>query len=127
MSLDRMKSNAIGRQVDCHLLSVDEIRSRCPHINTEDLKGGLFVPGDGVADPIEICLALTHLAKDMGVHVVPQCEVTEVVVGRDGAVHGVETDHGFIRCEAFVNCAGLAARNVATLSKPRVQVGTDEN
>ncbi len=70
-----MKSNAVGRQVDCELLNVDQIAKRCPYINTDDLKGGLWVPGDGVADPREICMALTHLSRDMGVHVVPQCEV----------------------------------------------------
>ncbi len=105
------------------MLTVDEIRSRLPHLNVEDLRGGLWVPGDGVADPLEICLALTHLAKEMGVHVVPQCEVKQVLVDpKRDAVRGVETDKGFVECDAFVNCAGIKARKVATLSKPRVQV-----
>ncbi len=43
------------------------------------------------------------------------------MVGKDGAVRGVETDKGFIKCEMFVNSAGLWARHVATLSRPRVQ------
>ncbi len=118
----RMKSTAVGRQVECQILSVAEVAAHCPQMNTDDLKGGLWVPGDGVAEPIEICHALVHLAKDMGVHVVPECEVIKVAVDADGAVEGVETDKGFIRCENFVNSAGIWARQVATLSKPRVQV-----
>ena len=71
----RLLSNAIGRQVECKLLTPDEVQSLCPDLFVDDLQGGLHVPGDGVANPLEICLALAHLCKDLGVHVVPKCEV----------------------------------------------------
>ncbi len=73
--LARMKSNAVGRQVDCHILTPSEIKDLCPLLKVDDLKGGLHVPGDGVANPLEICLGLVHLCHGLGVHVIPHCEV----------------------------------------------------
>jgi len=116
-----MKSNAVGRQVDCDIWSVKQIAESYPKMNVGDLKGGLWVPGDGFADPVEICKALIHLAADMGVHVVPQCEIIRVRA-EDGAVSAVETDKGFVECRAFINAAGTQARYVGTLSNPRVQI-----
>lgn len=72
-----MKSNALGRGVSCSILSVPQIGEICPHIYLDDLKGALHVPEDGVADPVEICLALALLAhQEGGVTLVPHCEVS---------------------------------------------------
>ena len=48
------------------------MKQYCGLVHTEDLLGGLWVPGDGVANPHEICLALGCEAMDKGVRVVEQ-------------------------------------------------------
>ena len=90
-------------------------------LEINDLKGGLWIPGDGVANPYEICLALSHLAAEKGAKIVQHCEVEEVLVEND-KVSGVKTNKGTITCEHFVNTAGFWARHIGTLSTPRVQV-----
>ena len=48
---------------------LSQVKEYCGLVKTEDLLGGLWVPGDGVANPWEICLALGCEAIDEGVQV----------------------------------------------------------
>ncbi len=117
----RVKSTAVGRGVSCEVVDADKILSLFPKMRVDDLKGGLYVPEDAVADPVEICLALALLAHKEGVTLVPDCQVTGVV-SKEGFVHGVETNLGFIRCQHFVNTAGIWARHIGTISDPEVKI-----
>ena len=54
--------------------------------------------------------------------IIEDCELDEVLV-KNGNVSGVVTSKGYIKCENFVNTAGMWARNIGYLSNPRVQVG----
>ena len=58
----RLKTESISRKVDCELVTPADCKQLCHALEVTDLKGGLWVPGDGVANPYEICLALSHLA-----------------------------------------------------------------
>ena len=51
----------MARKVDCELVTPNDCKQLCNAIEVSDLKGGLWIPGDGVANPYEICLALSHL------------------------------------------------------------------
>jgi len=124
---DRMyqyrKMLAVGEQhgIEAKLLSPAEVKHYCGLVNTGDLVGGLWVPGDGVANPWEICLALAQEAMDQGVQVVEKCKVLEVVQ-EGGKVAKVHTSQGTIACEYFVNSAGFWSRLVGELSSPPVAV-----
>lgn len=52
--------------IDCELLTPEQIEEKCPLIKTDDLIGGLWIPGDGVGDPYEICLSVVSEAKKLG-------------------------------------------------------------
>lgn len=39
---------------------------KCPLLNIDDLKGGLWIPGDGVGDPYQTCISLVNEAKRLG-------------------------------------------------------------
>lgn len=39
---------------------------KCPLINIDDIKGGLWIPGDGVGDPYQTCISLLNEAKRLG-------------------------------------------------------------
>lgn len=101
----RMKSASTGRSFECEIVTPDRIQEICPIIRTDDLEGGLWIPGDGVANPLEICLALANLAAEMGVRIVPHCGVEEIVT-KDGAVDHVRTTKGVVKCEFFINRYG---------------------
>ena len=74
-----------------------------------------------MANPYEICLALSHLAAQRGVKIVQNCKLEEIE-SKNGKVTGVKTNLGSVSCENFVNTAGFWARHVGNLSDPRVQV-----
>ena len=117
----RMKAQSISRNIECHLVSPKQVQEICPLLHIDDLVGGLWIPGDGVGDPYQICLALIGEAKKKGVKVFENCKVTKVDT-QNGRIEAVETTHGAIQCEHFVNCAGFWARNVGKLSEPYVKV-----
>ena len=60
---NRLKSEAVGRGVECEIVTPDRISELCPLVRTDDLLGGLWIPGDCVANPFEICVALSVLAQ----------------------------------------------------------------
>lgn len=60
---------------------------------------------DGYAAPFTIYV------YNPGVGVMEDCAVT-AVLSKDDKVSGVETTHGNIECEYFINCAGFWARKV---------------
>ena len=61
--LKRLKSESIHENVDCEVVtSKDRLQEICPLLKVDDLEGGLWVPGDGVANPYEICRALAALS-----------------------------------------------------------------
>ncbi|KAI8431221.1 hypothetical protein MSG28_001258 [Choristoneura fumiferana] len=117
----RMKSQSVSWGIPCELVTSQRCQEICPLLNVEDVLGGLWIPGDGVADPHLVCMALMREAVAQGVGVMENCALTSVL-SRDDRVHGVETSHGAIECEYFVNCAGFWARQVGQLAKPRVKV-----
>jgi glycine/D-amino acid oxidase-like deaminating enzyme len=54
-------------KIPCEIISVNEVASMCPMIQTSDVLGGLWIPGDGVGDPYEICVSLVSQVKKKGI------------------------------------------------------------
>jgi len=48
------------------LVSPEEIQNLCPLLHVDDLIGGLWIPGDGVGDPYQICRTLIQEAQQKG-------------------------------------------------------------
>ncbi|KAK9701359.1 FAD dependent oxidoreductase central domain [Popillia japonica] len=117
----RMKAQSIPWNIECELLSPEECKQRCPILNIEGVKGGLWIPEDGVGDPYEICQSLISEAQNTGVKVLENCSVHKINQ-KNGYVNNVETNLGNIECDFFVNCAGFWARGVGQLSEPYVKV-----
>ncbi|XP_076762368.1 pyruvate dehydrogenase phosphatase regulatory subunit, mitochondrial isoform X2 [Xylocopa sonorina] len=117
----RMKAQSISRNIECHLITPKQVQEICPLLQVDDLVGGLWIPGDGVGDPYQICLTLIEEARKKGVKVFENCKVTKIIT-QNGKIEAVGTTGGTIECEHFVNCAGFWARNVGKLSEPYVKV-----
>ncbi|XP_074028153.1 pyruvate dehydrogenase phosphatase regulatory subunit, mitochondrial isoform X1 [Leptinotarsa decemlineata] len=117
----RMLAQAVSWQIECDILTPEQCKEKCPLLNVSDILGGLWIPGDGVGHPYDICLSLVSEAKEMGVKVIEDCTLKKIKQ-QNNKVTGVETDLGNINCEYFVNCAGFWARNVGQLSEPYVKV-----
>jgi glycine cleavage system aminomethyltransferase T/glycine/D-amino acid oxidase-like deaminating enzyme len=110
--LRRTVATAAAYDLECELLTADEAGERYPLLETADLLGGIWLPGDGTANPTDLTQALARGARQRGATVVEHVRVLEVVV-KGGAVTGVRTDLGDIEAEIVVNCAGQWAHHLA--------------
>jgi glycine cleavage system aminomethyltransferase T/glycine/D-amino acid oxidase-like deaminating enzyme len=112
--------------VECHEISPAEAGERYPIMRTDDLQGALWLPGDGKANPADLCMSLAKGARQRGVKIVESVEVTGVLTGH-GRVTGLRTAQGEVRCEVLVNCAGQWARQFGALAGVNVPLYSAEH
>ena len=98
-----------GTQVES--ISPAEVQEKLPMMNTDDLVGALWSPGDGRVDPTALTVAYCREAKQSGARFFEGVEVKQALTQK-GVVTGVETDQEQIKCEVVVNCAGMWARDL---------------
>lgn len=105
--------------VECHEISPTEAGEKWPPMRTDDLAGAIWLPGDGKANPADLCMSLAKGARQRGVRIVEGVEVTGVLTERGAGgprVFGVRTRAGEVRAEFVVNCAGQWARQFGRLA-----------
>ncbi len=120
--------------VECHLISPQEVKDKYPIIRHEDLQGGIWLPGDGKANPADLCMSLAKGARNRGVKIFEGFEVVGVLV-ENGCAVGVRVrnlaeksaDEITIRCETLVNCAGQWARQFGALAGVTVPLYSAEH
>jgi len=110
--LRRTAATAVAYDLECDLLTPDQALAHYPLLEIGDLVGGIWLPGDGTANPTDLTQALARGARQRGATIVEHVRVTDVLVD-DGAVTGVRTDQGDIEAEIVVNCAGQWAHQLA--------------
>jgi 4-methylaminobutanoate oxidase (formaldehyde-forming) len=91
-----------------------------------DLKGGLWMPGDGKANPTDLTQSLAKGARQRGARIVEGIKVTDVLTC-DNRITGVMTDRGRIEAEVVVNCAGQWARRVGRMCSANVPLHSAEH
>lgn len=107
----RTAAAARAQGVEVDVLSPQEAGDKWPVMQTDDLKGGLWMSGDGKANPTDLTQSLAKGARQGGAQVIEGVKVTNILT-REGRVTGVVTDKGTIEAEIVVNCAGQWARNI---------------
>ncbi len=122
-------ARAFGVEVD--EITPEEVAQKYPHLNTEGVLGGVWLPNDGQGDPANIALALARGARDGGALI---CEGVKVTgVARDGRrVTGVDWQAedgstGHLACGLVVNCAGMWAREVGRMAGVNVPLQACEH
>ena len=124
--LKKQLAMARSFDVECHEITPAEAGEKFPLLRTDDLQGALWLPGDGKANPADLCMSLAKGARNRGVKVLEGVEVTGVLVAHGHAV-GVRTAQGDVRCEALVNCAGQWARQFGRLAGVNVPLYSAEH
>jgi 4-methylaminobutanoate oxidase (formaldehyde-forming) len=122
------KQAALARSfgVEVEVISPQQCGELYPLLRTDDLQGGLWIPGDGKANPADLTMSLAKGARNRGVKVVEDLEVT-AVLQENGRVTGVRTAQGEVRCEVVVNCAGQWARQFGRLAGVNVPLYSAEH
>jgi 4-methylaminobutanoate oxidase (formaldehyde-forming) len=111
------KQAALARSfgVEVQLIGPREAGDLYPLMRTDDLQGAVWIPGDGKANPADLCMSLAKGARLRGAKLLEGVEVTGVLQENGRAV-GVQTAQGTVRCETVVNCAGQWARQFGRLA-----------
>lgn len=112
--------------VECHEISPAEALEKYPILRTDDLQGALWLPGDGKANPADLCMSLAKGARKRGVKVMEGVEVTGVRASR-GRVSGVRTAQGEVACDFVINCGGQWARQFGRLAGVNVPLFSAEH
>jgi glycine cleavage system aminomethyltransferase T/glycine/D-amino acid oxidase-like deaminating enzyme len=121
-------ANAFG--VECHLITPQEAGDRYPVMRTDDLQGAIWLPGDGKANPADLCMSLAKGARNRGVKMIEGVEVTGVIT-ENGRTAGIRTALAgmtqTVRCEIIINCAGQWARQFGKLAGVNVPLYSAEH
>ncbi len=118
-------NNAFGvTRVD--MVTVDEIRSIYPLLETQGLMGGSWVAQDGHASPVDVVAAFIKGARQRGALCLEDVKVVDIHHDK-GRVSGVATDRGDIQTEFVVNAAGLWSRDLGRLAGVNVPLHACEH
>ena len=112
--------------VAAEMASVTDCQKMYPWINTDRVVGGIWVPKDGQADPVNIALALAKGARNGGAQIFEDVGV-KAVCREGGRVTGVETAYGIITAPIVVNCAGLWGRDVGKMAGVNIPLQAAEH
>ena len=112
--LKRTAAMARAHGVEAEVIGAADAGRLWPVMRTDDLVGGVWIPGDGKVNPSDVTQALAKGARAGGVNIFERVKVTGVNVA-NGAVTGVATDGGDIKCDIVVNCAGQWGRQVGRM------------
>jgi glycine/D-amino acid oxidase-like deaminating enzyme/glycine cleavage system aminomethyltransferase T len=112
MEMQRTAALARSFGQEAEMISVADIKERCPHINVEDALAGLYLPTDGRTNPVDTTQALAKGARMGGAKILENVEVTGLDVA-DGKVRGVLTGEGPVEAEIVVLAAGMWSREFA--------------
>jgi len=109
--LQRQATTAQLFDVNVEVLNIDRIKKIYPVINEKDILGGIFMPGDGQADPIGVTNLLAKAAKELGVQIFEKSPVEKILV-KNGRVSGVKVNNQIIECEYLVLATGMWSRQI---------------
>jgi 4-methylaminobutanoate oxidase (formaldehyde-forming) len=97
--------------VNVEVLNIEQIKKIYPIINEKDVLGGIFMPGDGQADPIGVTNLLAKAARKEGVKIFEKSPV-EKIIKKNGRVAGVIVNGQTIECEYIVLATGMWSRQI---------------
>jgi len=96
-------------------LSGDDIRSRFPMMNLEDVIAATNHPKDGVVDPNGVVMGYINSSKRLGAKAYNNIEVMDIQM-KSGKVTGVKTNQGDISSPVVVNAAGPWAGEIGSMA-----------
>lgn len=104
----RLASMARAFDVEIEDIGPNEIKSRYPHLNVDDVVGGVYLPKDGQGDPANVALALAKGARQNGAMVHERTKVTGFQ--RSGRrITGVEWQQGEATGTIEADCVVVAS------------------
>ena len=126
VQLRRTAATAEAFDLECELISPARAKELYPILETQDLVGAIWLPGDCTANPTDVTSSLAKGARLRGAKVFERTRVTDVL-HRGGVVAGVRTDRGDVEAEVVINCAGQWAKAIGALAAVNVPLHSAEH
>ena len=111
---EKLKAIADEAGLEVHFIKAAEAKSKWPAMDFETAKAVLWCPSDGYLQPSDLTMAYSVHARRAGARFMTGTTVEDITV-ENGAVTGVVTNRGAIRCGTVINAAGAHAYHVAKL------------
>tara|TARA_Y100000590_G_scaffold387114_1_gene460404 strand:+ start:2169 stop:4613 length:2445 start_codon:yes stop_codon:yes gene_type:complete len=109
--LQRQATTAQLYNVDVQILDKNQIKKDYEIINTEEVIGGILMPGDGAADPSGVTHMLAKAARLEGAKIFEHSPVSEILT-KNGKISGVIVNGQKIECEYIVLASGMWSRQI---------------
>lgn len=107
--------------VETEWLEPDDVRAALPLMRFEDALGGTLHPLDGIADPNSVLMGYLSKARQLGVGVHTEVEVTDIDVA-GGRVRAVGTPAGKIETPVVVNATGPWAAQLGAMAGLQIPI-----
>ncbi len=101
--------------VPVEMVGPEEVKRHWPSAMVDDILAAAWVPDEGRANPADVAQAYAKGARAAGAKIVEGVTVTGFTTA-NGAITGVETDHGTIETETVVVAAGMWGRQLGALA-----------
>ena len=124
--LKRQSDMARAFGVEVENIGLNEISKLYPHLKLDDVVGGVWLPKDGQADPVNITLALAKGARNFGVKIFENIKVKDIIT-KNNKVESVKTEYGDIKTDFIVNCGGMWGQEIGNMSGVSVPVHACEH
>ena len=109
--LKRQATTAQLYNVNVEILNIDQIKKIYPIIDEKNIIGGIFMPGDGQADPIGVTNLLAKAARKEGAKIFEKSPV-EKILKKNGRVSGVIVNGQTIECDYIILATGMWSRQI---------------
>jgi len=127
VQLKRTAAVARAYGVDCDLLSPAEAGRLYPIMVTDDLRGAVWLPGDGKANPTDLTVALAKGARNAGARIIEGVRVDKAIHEISGAGRRIaglqwrdkQGETGSITAETVVLCGGQWSRALGRETRRR--------
>ncbi len=129
LKANRQRQLALGVD-NVELVSADDILKFIPQLRVDDIIGGTFCQTDGFVDPHSVMMGFMLNARERGVRLWLDTEVTGIETLDCGGsapdssrqIGGVKTSRGFVSTRIVVNAAGPWAATVAHMAGAELPV-----
>jgi sarcosine oxidase subunit beta len=102
-------------------ITPEDIAGIVPQLRVDDILGGTFCPTDGFVDPHSVMMGFMLNAREKGVRLWLDTEVTGVEVEND-QIRAVNTSRGPVETKTVVNAAGAWAAQIAEMAGAELPV-----
>lgn len=126
IELKRQATTAHSFGLEMEIINAMEAQDLWPLMDVSDVVGAAFLPTDGQANPADIAQSLAKGARDSGVAIIEDCNVTGIST-RNGRVVGVVTEGGEIATDVVVNCSGQWAGELGRMAGVNVPLVSVEH